>query len=597
MSLPARPLLPETAPFASEQIGLLNRVMAETSLEQRSWLSGFLAGYAAATAPAALQPASAPAQRPLTILFLTESGNAEGIAADARKAAARSGFKGRLVDAAEVTPADLAAVESLLVIASTWGEGDPPERAVPFYRALMAGDAPRLEGLHYAVLALGDTSYVNFCETGKRIDARLEELGAKRTAERIDCDLDFEEPATTWVASALKRLDELVPRPAGDGADVIHVDFQGAPVASTWSKSNPFAAEIQEHVNLNGSRSDKETIHLELSLAGSGLTFEPGDSIGIVPENDPAMVAAVLEAARLDGDAVFGAASIATALARDFDITSLTRTVVEAYARLTGDGELEALVAGQDLAAYLAGRQIVDLLADYPNTLSAEQLAGILRKLPPRLYSVASSLKAHPDEAHLLVGRVRYESLGRERHGVASAHVADRLRTGDRVGIYVKPNKYFRLPADPDRAVIMIGPGTGVAPFRAFLQERQAVGAKGRTWLFFGDRRYSHDFLYQLDWQEMKADGALSRIDVAFSRDQPEKVYVQHRMWQRRAELFAWLEDGAHLYVCGDEKAMAKDVDATLRRIVIDAGGRSDDQAEAYVADLKRAGRYQRDVY
>ncbi|MDX1541680.1 MAG: flavodoxin domain-containing protein, partial [Geminicoccaceae bacterium] len=558
---------------------------------------GYLAGYAAATAPAALQAAPVAADRPLSILFLTESGNAEGVAADARKAGARSGFKGRLLDAAEVTPADLDGLESLLVIASTWGEGDPPERAVPFYRALMAEGAPRLDGLHFSVLALGDTSYVNFCEVGKRIDARLEELGGTRAAPRVDCDLDFEEPASTWIGSALKRLDELVPRPGGDGADVIHVDFHGTPGASAWSKSNPFAAEIQDHVDLNGSRSAKETIHLELSLAGSGLTFEPGDSIGIVPENDPAMVAAVLEAAKLDGDAALGAATIAAALATDFDITSLTRTVVEAYARLTGDAALETLVAGQDLAAYLAGRQIVDLLTDYPNTLTAEQLTGLLRKLPPRLYSVASSLKAHPDEAHLLVSRVRYESLGRERHGVASGHVADRLKAGDRALIYVKPNKYFRLPADPNRPVIMIGPGTGVAPFRAFLQERQAVGAGGRNWLFFGDRTYSHDFLYQLDWQELKADGVLSRIDVAFSRDQPEKVYVQHRMWQRRAELFAWLEEGAHLYVCGDEKAMAKDVDLTLKQIVVDAGGWSDDQADAYIADLKRAGRYQRDVY
>ncbi|HET6520827.1 MAG TPA: hypothetical protein VFG47_13555, partial [Geminicoccaceae bacterium] len=285
------------------------------------------------------------------------------------------------------------------------------------------------------------------------------------------------------------------------------------------------------------------------------------------------------------------------ALAADYDITALTRPVIEAYAGLTEDARLAALAQGDGLPASLTGRQIIDLLEDFPHGLTAEQLASILCKLPPRLYSVASSLKAAPDEAHLLLAAVRYESHGRKRSGVASTFVADRLKAGDRLRVYVKPNKHFRLPADPDRPVIMVGPGTGVAPFRAFLQERQAAGAAGRSWLFFGDRRYTHDFLYQLDWQEFHKDGALTRIDVAFSRDQPEKVYVQHRMWERRRELFAWLEDGAHLYVCGDERRMAKDVDATLHAIVADAGGRTRDDATAYVAALKREARYQRDVY
>jgi sulfite reductase (NADPH) flavoprotein alpha-component len=300
----------------------------------------------------------------------------------------------------------------------------------------------------------------------------------------------------------------------------------------------------------------------------------------------------VLQAAGLAGDA-----GLAARLATDWDITTLSRPVLEAYAALNPAPALAELLAAEGWRAWLPGRQLLDLLEAFPMALTPEQLTGLLRRLPPRLYSVASSLKAAPDEAHLLVGVVRYQSHGRARHGVASTFVAERLRAGDKLKVYVKPNKNFRLPDDPDRPVIMIGPGTGVAPFRAFLQERQATAAKGRNWLFFGDRNYTHDFLYQLEWQELHKEGVLSAIDVAFSRDQPEKVYVQHRLWQRRQELFAWLEDGAHLYVCGDEKAMAKDVHATLAAIVADQGGRPADAAEAYLADLKQQRRYQRDVY
>jgi len=595
----ARPVLPPSAPFAHEQIGLLNSVMAETTAEQRSWLSGFLAGYQAATATApAHAPVHAPAaqaKHPLTLLFATESGNAEGLAADAKKLAGRQGFTGKLIDMADVSPADVAGAENLLVIASTWGEGDPPERAAAFYEALMADDAPRFEGVRFAVLALGDSSYVNFCETGKRIDARLEQLGATRVADRVDCDLAYEEPAAAWIDGSFEKLAALVGEPETSNGHVVHVDF--APPAQAFFKAHPFEAEITEHINLNSSRSGKETVHLELSLAGSGLTYEPGDSLGIVPKNDPAMVEAVLGAVRLDGDAAFEASTVRDALSGKYDITALSRPVIEAYARLTEDRKLQALAASDDLATWLEGRQILDLLEDFPHGLTAAQLTGVLRRLPPRLFSIASSQKATPDEAHLLISAVRYASHGRARKGVASTWIAERLKTGDRVPVYVKPNKYFRLPEDPDRSVIMVGPGTGVAPFRAFLQERQATGARGRNWLFFGDRRYTHDFLYQLDWQDMHKDGVLTRIDLAFSRDQPEKVYVQHRMWEWRQELFGWLEEGAHLYVCGDEKRMARDVDAMVQAIVAEAGGRPADAAKAYVADLKRQGRYQRDVY
>jgi sulfite reductase (NADPH) flavoprotein alpha-component len=588
--------LPENAPFAPEHIEALNAVMARTNAEQRQWLSGFLAGYHAASAgaqPAA--PAAPPrAKIPLTILYATESGNAEGVGADLKKAAARQGFAAKLVDMADANPAEIAGASNLLVVASTWGEGDPPERAAAFYRTLMAEDAPRLEGVRFAVLALGDSSYVNFCEVGRRIDTRLEALGAERIAPRVDCDLDYEAPAAAWSKSALQ---ELVRRaepdggPAPEGADIIHVDF-AAPPAGLYSKTNPFRAEITESINLNSSRSTKQTIHLELSLEGSGLNFEPGDSLGIVPRNDPAMVEAVLRATGLDGDDALHAR-----LASELDSTALSRQVIEAYVALHPDPRLRELLAGDAWRAYVDGRQIIDLLEDFPAELTPAQLSGLLRRLPPRLYSIASSLAAIPDEAHLLVGVVRYQSHGRERRGVASGFVAERLRVGEWLEAYVKPNRNFRLPEDPDRPIVMIGPGTGVAPYRAFLQHRQAAGAPGRNWLFFGERSFTHDFLYQLEWQDWLKDGLLTRLDVAFSRDQPEKIYVQHRMWQRRAELFAWLEDGAHLYVCGDEKAMAKDVHATLAAIVADQSGRAPEVAQAYLADLKKQRRYQRDVY
>jgi sulfite reductase (NADPH) flavoprotein alpha-component len=592
------PILPETAPFPAEHIEVLNAVMAHASAEQRHWLSGFLAGYhAALTSPAALPaaaPAAAPRKKlPLTVLYGTDSGNAEGVADAAKKAAAKLGFAARLVDMADTEPAEIAKAEHLLVIVSTWGEGDPPERAAAFYQALMADEAPRFEGVPFAVLALGDSSYVNFCETGRRIDARLEALGGRRIAARIDCDLDYEEPAAAWTRTALKELGDLIePEPAARPArgEVIH--FPSASAEPLYGKANPFPAEVTELVNLNGSRSGKQTIHLELSLEGSGLTFEPGDSLGIVTENRPETAEAVLRAAGLANDA-----ELAARLASEWDITTLSRPLLEAYAALNPAPALAELIAGDDWRTYVPGRQLLDLLEDFPTALTPAQLTGLLRKLPARLYSVASSLEAVPDEAHLLVGVVRYQSHGRERHGVASTFVAERTRAGDRLKVYVKPNKNFRLPTDPDRRLIMIGPGTGVAPFRAFLQQRQATGAAGRNWLFFGDRHYTHDFLYQLEWQEMHKDGVLSEIDVAFSRDQPEKVYVQHRMWQRRKELFAWLEEGAHLYVCGDEKAMAKDVHATLAAIVAAEGGRPPEAAEAYLADLKKQHRYQRDVY
>ena len=591
----ALPLLPDSAPFAPEEITALNGVIARSTTEQRSWLSGFLAGLSAANrAVVGGVPANAiaPAARQLlTILYGSESGNAEAVADAAKRLAGKRGFAPRLVDMAEADLAALSAAGALMVVVSTWGEGEPPQRAAAFYRSLLADDAPRLEGLRYAVLALGDRAYAQFCATGREIDERLAALGAERTAERVDCDLDFEAPAEAWTTASLDALR----RDETDGSAIIHVDFAPtipAETAPAWTRRRPFAAEITEMVTLNGSGSSKQTVHLELSVAGSGIGYEPGDALAVVPENDPATAEAVMSAAQLGGDDALREELIAA-----YDVTTLTRPVVESYATLTGDKAIAALAEESAFRAYVDGRQVLDLLAEHPHRLSADQLRGLLRPLPARSYSIASSLKLVPDEAHLLVAPVRYRTHGRDRLGVASTFLADRRHAGGTARVFLKPNRHFRLPADPATPIVMIGPGTGVAPFRAFLQEREAVGAQGRSWLFFGERNFTHDFLYQLDWQAWLKEGVLTRMDVAFSRDQRDKVYVQHRLWERRAELWAWLQDGAHLYVCGDEKQMAKDVDAVLRRIAIDQAGFTAEGATEHLAALVRGGRYLRDVY
>ncbi|MBV8573548.1 MAG: flavodoxin domain-containing protein [Acetobacteraceae bacterium] len=585
--MPVSPAALGAAPYPEDQLNQIKRLIAGSTAEQRVWLSGYLAGFQAATESRAAPAAPSAPKAPLTILYATESGNSETLAATARKAAQRMGFSAKALDMADATPEQVARPGNLLVIASTWGEGDPPQRAESFYAALMADTAPRFKDVKFSVLALGDRAYANFCQIGQRIDDRLAELGGTRIAPRLDCDVDYEAPANKWIDARLRKLE-------GDtGSAVIHVDFaRPAATEEAYSRSRPFEAEINEIINLNGSRATAQTFHVELSLAGSGMAYEPGDAIGFLPSNDPALVEDVL---RLAGITDSG---IGEQLSERFDINTLTREQVTSYATLTADAKLGALAKDPaELASFLQDRQLVDLLAVAPNRLTAEQLTGLLRPLQPRLYSVASSRAAVGEEAHLLIGAVRWESHGRVRKGVASADVAERRKAGGSMKVYVKPNTHFRLPADPAQAVIMIGPGTGVAPFRGFLQEREATGATGRNWLFFGARNFTHDFLYQLEWQDWAKSGVLSRIDLAFSRDQREKIYVQHRMWEARRELFAWLEDAAALYVCGDAKSMAKDVQATLQRIVAAESGRSDEGAAEYLRGLQKSGRYLKDVY
>jgi sulfite reductase (NADPH) flavoprotein alpha-component len=593
----AVPYLPKNAPFTAEDIDVLNQLVQRATPLQRSWLSGFLAGLDAAQGQTAgvVTATQAPrARQPLTILYGSESGNTETLALKTKKLSAKLNFDARVIDMADADPATIAKAKNLIVYISTWGEGDPPQRAVDFHKALMADDAPRFDGVRFAVLALGDTAYVNFCQTGRQIDARLEELGATRVADRQDLDLDFQKAAAAWTDKTLQVIAP--PEPAG-ATTVVHVDFKG-PGASEdddeprYTAENPAQAEITALLNLNGTGSTRETWHAEFAVEDPAFVYKPGDAIGLYPDNDPDLAADLLAAVGLAGDA-----DLHKKLVNSFDITTLSRPLVDGYAKLTGRKDVAKLLEDGELARFAADRQLIDLFESFPEKLSADQFVKLLRPLPGRLYSVASSLKAHPGEAHLLVGAVRWSSHGRTRKGVTSTYLADRCKVGGSARIYVKPNRHFGLPADGSRPIIMIGAGTGVAPYRGFIEERSETGANGKSWLFFGERNFTNDFLYQLEWQDHLASGALSRIDVAFSRDQPEKIYVQTRLWERREELLGWIEDGAHIYVCGDEKGMAKDVDTTLARILAQSAQGDEEAGRAKLKELAKAGRYQRDVY
>ena len=590
--MPSGFALPKTAPFSEEDVDLLNHVVGPASPLQRAWLAGFLAGVESASSgegEAALPSAPARPAEPLTIVFASESGNSEKLAGDMAKAARKLGLKPNVVDMADLELATLTSAKRLVFIAATWGEGEPPARAVRVYNELMGEGAPRLDGVEFGVLALGDTAYAEFCAIGKKIDERLAALGAKRVVDRVDCDLDFAEPSSKWIGDALKVLTPPdAGRSQGNGR-VIAVDFGGKPAASP--NTDVVEAEIVEHVNLNSSRSDKETVHLALAFDGAAPAYQPGDSLDLYPENDPAYVDDLLKAAGLTGDDKLRGELIASR-----DVTTLSAKSVETYATSTGHTYVKQLIADGQVRDWIAGRQLIDLIATFPIALDADRLRALTRPLAPRAYSIASSRSEVGDEAHLLISAVRYRAFGRDRRGVASTHVADRLKKGGRVRVKLKPNKHFSLPA-PDKDIIMVGPGTGVAPFRAFVQERRATQATGKSWLFFGDRQFTHDFLYQSDWQEALNDGALTRMDVAFSRDRPDKLYVQHKVWERRQDLVEWLDNGANFYVCGDAKAMAKDVRAMLVNAYADVKTLPLEAAEQAVVTLEREKRYLQDVY
>lgn len=567
---------------------------------QRAWLNGYLVGQFSNANTAEAQ-AEAIALETLTILWGSQSGSAEGLAKRMGKAAAGFGFRANVLSMEDFAKVDFAKETRVAIITSTWGDGEPPDNAVAFWEHLNSDAAPSLKGVRFSVLALGDSNYEDFCGAGKMFDCRFEELGAERIHSRTDCDLDYEEPAAEWTKGVWDSLaSTLVARPSTIPADLPSVDE-----AIPFSRKNPFPAKLLVNRNLNGEGSAKETRHFEISLEGSGLDYSAGDALGVLPTNCPELVDEILTTLGSDGeDAVLlpngGEAPLRKALIENYSITAPSKKFLEAIVVRGADATLaNRLMPAHkaELAKFLWGREVIDLLLEYPAVhISPPEFVGLLKKLQPRLYSIASSPKAHPGAVHLTVASVRYESHGRTRKGVCSTFLADRAAEAA-LPVFVHISKSFRLPDDGGTPVIMVGPGTGIAPFRAFLEERQATGAKGDNWLFFGDQHAATDFLYRDELETFQRTGLLTHLHTAFSRDGDEKFYVQHCMREHAAELWAWLEDGAHFYVCGDAKRMAKDVDAALHNIAQTVGGKSVMAAKAFVDELKKTKRYQRDVY
>jgi sulfite reductase (NADPH) flavoprotein alpha-component len=543
------PYIPENAPF---------------SAEQRAYLNGFLAGLFS-RAPAAAGPVEA--LTPLTILFGSQTGNAENLAKRAAKLA--SGFAATVYDMAQYPRENLKSEKNLLIITSTYGDGDPPDNAKALWEFLASSSAPAVKDLRYSVLALGDSNYAKFCECGKNFDRRLKELGAVRVHNRVDTDVEFESPFVAWIDGALKAFNN--PKTLN-------------------SRTNPHPAPLFTNRKLNAPSSSKDTRHFELRLEGSTLEYDVGDALGVYPSNCPELVEELLQVLGHSKDD-----ALRNSLANDYEITKIPQPLLKAVAERSSDPLLTTLTApgvNGELTKFLWGRDIIDLLRAHPSVkFSSTEFLGFLKKLQPRLYSISSSLKAHPGEVHLTVSVVRYTSLERARKGVCSTFLAERVT--DHAKVFVHKAKHFRLPPDPGTPVIMVGPGTGIAPFRSFLEERRAIGAKGKSWLFFGDQHADSDFLYRDELQTMVKEGTLTRMDTAFSRDQSEKIYVQHRMLEHAKDIYAWLQNGAHFYVCGDASRMAKDVHQALHTIIEKAGGNPGE----YITSLQKSARYQRDVY
>jgi sulfite reductase (NADPH) flavoprotein alpha-component len=579
------PYIPDNAPF---------------SPAQRAWLNGFLAGMWSSAPQTALAPAAA--SRDVAVLFASQTGTSERLAKKIAKELKQKGHTARVASLEGYAPSALATEQYALLLASTYGEGDPPDTTKPFYEQLCAPSAPRLDKLTYSVLALGDAHYEHFCKFGVDLDERLAALGATRLAAPVTCDVDVDEPFEAWKADLLDRLARSEAAPP---SPVKAIAAPAAP-ASLYHRDNPFQAELKEKRVLTQDVSSKLTLHMGFSLEGSDLTYDAGDALAVVPKNDPALVADILEHTNLSGDEAvdiqkLGTRSIAEALGAILQITRLSRKLVESFAQAGDVKVLLGLLKPEQqthLDQYIYDRGLIDLLTEYPGVIaSAQQLADLLPKLAPRLYSISSSPKAHAGEVHATVAVVRYRSHNRERGGVCSTMFADRTEIGGRLPIYIQHNKKFRLPSNMDAPIIMIGPGTGIAPFRGFLHERCAIGAKGRNWLFFGERSASTDFLYREELEQMSASGLLTRLDTAFSRDQSHKIYVQDRMIEHGAELYGWLAEGASVYVCGDASRMAKDVDLALHKVIERHGALDDEGAKEFVQNLHESKRYHRDVY
>lgn len=614
------------SPFTEGQAAQINELLQTLTPEQQTWLSGYLMANQSSNATSEgasdniassstssvsqeteamlhrKEPEVTPEQRSITILYGSETGNAQGLAEIFEERLSNIGNDVTLKSMDDFKPKDLKKVKDLFIVTATHGEGDPPDNAVELHEYIHGRKAPKLDGVRFSVLALGDQTYEFFCQTGKDFDNRLVELGAERIYDRVDCDVDYDEDAEKWMANVINAIDST---PAGTDSEQVVSESIKSAKEKKYSKSNPYEAEVLTNINLNGRGSNKETRHIELLLDNFGEEYEPGDCIVVLPQNDPALVDLLVSTLvwspdtqvliNEDGDTL----NFEYALTSHFEITKLTKPLVENAATFFNNDELSEKVQDKEwIQNYIEGRDLIDLLNDFATTeLQPENMYQLLRKLPPREYSISSSYKATPDEVHITVGAVRYNAHGRDRTGVCSVQFAERIQEGDTVPIYLKRNPNFKFPQNEETPVIMIGPGTGVAPFRSYMQEREELGFEGHTWLFFGEQHFTTDFLYQTEWQEWLNDGTLSKLDVAFSRDTDQKVYVQHKIAENSEQFNQWIENGAAIYVCGDESKMAKDVHQAIRNVLVKEQNLSEEDAEEYLKQLKRDKRYQRDVY
>ena len=593
------------SPLSQEQVQKLQGLVAELNPIQQAWVSGYLAANANSAALGGQAPTAAASDAaPLTILYGSQTGNAKGVATKLKEQAESRGLAVKLVSMSDYKPTALKKEKFLTVVVSTYGEGEPPEDAETLYEFLTTKKAPKLDGVKVAVLGLGDSSYEFFCQTAKDFEERLNKLGAETIFQRADLDIDYDDEAATWITGALDAFEpDLKAQQDAAGGQVVSMPF-GAPTAaaSQYTKQNPFAAELVTVQKITGRDSTKDVRHVEISLEGSDITYLPGDSLGVYFLNDEARVDELLTHTQIDSSTLVKVGEeslpIRDALIEKLELTQSYPGFVEKYAVATGTPELLKLV--EDKAAmreYIEPRQIFDVVAQNPAKIDAQTLVDCLRKLQARLYSIASSQSEVEEEVHLTVGLVEFDAFGSEHLGGCSGYLARRAEEGCKVKVFSEHNDNFRLPSDDNTPIIMVGPGTGIAPFRAFLQERDSREAQGKNWLFFGNPHFTQDFLYQVEIQGYLKSGLLSKVDVAFSRDQAEKIYVQDKLRKNSKDIFEWLEAGAHFYVCGDANRMAKDVHQALVDIIKENTGKNDEDAEQYLKDLRSANRYQKDVY
>ncbi|WP_088330173.1 assimilatory sulfite reductase (NADPH) flavoprotein subunit [Lacimicrobium sp. SS2-24] len=603
MSSSNSPNLSPAGVLSQAQWSELHKAIAPLSGQQLTWVSGYLAGLAQSHQPvAAISDQSAQqTNAKLTILYGSQTGNAKGVAEEYQQFVEQAGLSAELINMADYKPKKIKEESHLVIVVSTHGEGDAPDDAVELHEFLASKKAPKLAALKYAVVGLGDSSYEFFCQTAKDFDQRLAALGATALTERLDCDVDYDTEVSQW----REKVTDIFKAELTSDASSRVVAMPGVSIAGAteqYTKKNPFTATLLEGQKITGRDSVKDIRHFEISLEGSGLTYQPGDALGVWFKNDGSMVDRLLDALALSGDTEVQVGdeslSLRAALIEKLELTQSYPSFAKAYAEFTQSSKLVQLLEDKaGLRHYLSERQIVDIVSEYPGKVEAQQFVSMLRPMTPRLYSIASSQAEVEDEVHLTVALVEYDAFGFTHRGGASGYLSHGIEEGAEVRVFVEKNDNFRLPPEPQTPVIMIGPGTGIAPFRAFMQQREAEDAEGKNWLFFGNPNFTQDFLYQVEWQRWVKSGVVDKVSLAFSRDQEEKIYVQHRLLEQGAEVYEWLEQGAHLYVCGDANRMAKDVHEALVSIVTEHGNKSVEQAEEYIGQLRKAKRYQRDVY